>query len=340
MSVLAMKSDRIRARRTTMTLLAVVLLAAGCEGAIIDPGDLIGDMSQARCQTPCDCADRGPPDYSLEKAGRKTPNGDEQQQAAIVWANHWRTAVGLKALHGNDLIEKAAAAHASYLAMAKGACDVGAHNEKAGCPGFTGADPGDRITTAGYQSSTWGEVVFSSGASGETAVAWWIFSVYHRLPFMNYKLLEMGAGHESDFVVDFGTASGESGKKPSAPVVFPPPGSEGIPPVFDGNTEGPRPPPPPATDKWPAGVPISIHFHGDPYTIDEHHLYKRAMGTCTEVPHAFFDGTSDPNLGNFAPDSAFFYADMPMSGGTEYIMSVKGTAAGQPYTRAWAFTTR
>jgi uncharacterized protein YkwD len=349
-----------RATRRSLALVAGLLSASGCGGPPALYGDL-PDLSGTggggggggggdgggpmKCNTPCDCidgqpVDRGPANYMGEKSGKPTANGDASQHDALVWANHWRTAIGLKALDGNDKIEQAAAAHAAYNAMAMGGCNVGAHSEKMGCPGFTGVDPGAREMAAGYGWSTYGEVVFSSGMSAQTAVSWWVFSVYHRLPFVNFQLLEMGAGHDTQYVIDFGTQMGKSGKKPSAPVVFPPPGSTMIPGSFDGRSEGPMPPAPPDTGMWPSGVPISIHFNGDSFTIDEHHLYNNAKGACSEAAHAYFNGDTDPNLKNFAPDAAFFYGNMPLAGATEYVMSVVGTHDGKPYKRAWAFTTQ
>lgn len=330
-------------------VLPAFLVAAGCGG---DPPPLYGDTpvkpggggggggGPMDCSTPCKCADRGPPDFSREMSGKQSGAGDDQQKAALVRANHWRTTAGLLALDANAKIEQAATAHANFMATNdRNKCWPGAHDENLTCKGATGQWPWDRMEAAGYDWSGASEVI-NWANDAERAVDEWMWTVYHRQPFMDYGMLETGFGYadgggKTNNVMDFGIAKGASAKAPEKPAVFPLPGQTQVPLGFSG-AESPQPPAP--DTGWPSGQIVSLHFPTKTWAVTEHHLFSTAGGMCVEVPHVYIDRTNDDNLKD--ANDVFFYANMPMTNGTEYVAEVVGTMNGAAFKRTWAFKTQ
>jgi hypothetical protein len=283
----------------------------------------------------CQGALVGPPDYSHDSAGMSVAGADANQMAALVRANHWRTPGGLLPLNANAMLQQAAVAHAHFMTINPAACYPGAHQEvmSAGgttCMGFTGMQPWDRMTTAGYQWRTAAEVI-DSAADGTAAVDEWIWTVYHREPFLDAQYLEVGFGLEmKNAVMDFSArAAGSTTKQ----IVFPLPGQTGVKIDFNGAQEGPTPKPP-ATKGWPSGTVISVTFSGK-YTIVSHELFDASCKPVTHTAHGMFDG--DMNAGeNFF----YMFADSPLAHGATYTAQVSAMVGGTPWTETWAFTTQ
>ena len=87
---------------------------------------------------------------------RGVPKADANQPAALVRANHWRTPGGLTPLNANAMLQQAAVAHAHFMSINPAGCYPGAHQEVMSsggttCNGFTGMQPWDRMTAAGYK---------------------------------------------------------------------------------------------------------------------------------------------------------------------------------------------
>jgi hypothetical protein len=281
----------------------------------------------------------GPPDYSRQNTGTEVPGATAAQQQALVRANQWRTGAGLVALNANAQIQQAASAHAHFMAINPGSCYPGQHDEVTSCMESTGADPFVRMTAAGYKWQTASEVIDSAN-DGNTAVDGWIWTVYHRMPFMDARLLDTGFGLEgSHAVMDFGTLlSGKLGTT-TVQAVYPLPGQTGVKPDFNGANEGPTPVVPPATKKWPSGTVISVTFNKDGFTIVSHEIYD---GACQPVPHSAHSYADDPVLKSQLDDQRFFYmySDTPLARGTTYTASVSAMVGGTPWSQTWSFTTQ
>ena len=97
--------------------------------------------------------------------------------------------------------------HCTYYTTNQGSatCEAASsHSEIAGCPQFTGADPGARIKAAGYTGMGWAEcMAFMDDPAG--AVKTFIDSVYHRTPVLSpwYRDMGYGGGTGCD-TIDFG----------------------------------------------------------------------------------------------------------------------------------------
>lgn len=331
-------------------LAAVLAVASAC-----GPTGPTGPITPGSCTDPCRCADRGPPDYSREGTGAPSSSSSEGQRSALVRANRWRTGAGLPPFSANAQIEAAATAHAQFIATnPRSRCwSESSHREMMGCPGYTGYRIGERLTTAGYRWTAAGEVIGWVNSPAD-AVDDWIWTVYHRQPFLNAEYVEAGFGSAvgpygsfgdtNHNVMDFGRQRGATRAMGPSYVVFPLPGQTEVPPGFRGDLEGPEPPAPRGASSWPSGYEsgavVSVHFAAEGFAITAHEFFEsdRSASTCRALSHTFLTPQTDANL---AQDyDVFIYADEKLRAGTEYVARVRGTLGdGTEFERIWAFTT-
>ncbi|MDP3275426.1 MAG: CAP domain-containing protein [Deltaproteobacteria bacterium] len=342
-------------RKLTLSLLCAALSAA-CGPPGQDPDGGSPDGGARPCANACACAERGPPDYRGETAGTPSASSSAEQTEGLTRANRWRTASGLAPIHANAQVEDAALRHAQFMASNASTCWPGAHSQvnNAGCQNFTGANPGARLVTSGYAWSAYGEVI-DWADTPTRAVDEWIWTVYHRKPFMRWEYVHMGYGRAQGpyngrtawhNVVDF--ASPRSGERPTQPTsgfaVFPLPGQTDVPVGFRGDLEGPTPPAPGTLGAWPRGLSsgqvVSAHFVNAMFEVSEHLFYRSEPGgtRCEPVEHTFISRANDRNL--MTSHDVFLYANEALQPMTEYVTHLRGTVNGQPFDRTWAFTTR
>lgn len=113
--------------------------------------------------------------------------------------NAERGKVGCSALTLNATLTKAAQAHSQ---------DMAAHQNMSHT-GSDGSAPGDRITSAGYAWSSYGENVAYGYSTAEQVMAGWMSSPGHRANILNCAFKEIGVGLAqpgSYWTQDFGTA--------------------------------------------------------------------------------------------------------------------------------------
>ncbi|MFJ3308757.1 CAP domain-containing protein [Streptomyces sp. NPDC086549] len=113
--------------------------------------------------------------------------------------NAERSKVGCSALTLNTTLTKAAQAHSEDMAL----------HQNMSHTGSDGSSPGDRITSAGYSWSAYGENVAYGYASPEQVMAGWMASPGHKANILNCAFKEIGVGlaqPNSYWTQDFGTA--------------------------------------------------------------------------------------------------------------------------------------
>ncbi|NNJ07404.1 sigma-70 family RNA polymerase sigma factor [Streptomyces sp. PKU-MA01144] len=110
------------------------------------------------------------------------PSGDAEQVVALV--NAERAKAGCGPVRSNDKLETAARRHSEDMA-ARGYFD---HTSP------DGTDPGDRITAAGYQWSTYGENIARGQQSPSSVMTSWMNSPGHRANILNCSFKELGVG--------------------------------------------------------------------------------------------------------------------------------------------------
>ncbi|MEV6028044.1 sigma-70 family RNA polymerase sigma factor [Streptomyces sp. NPDC052036] len=111
-----------------------------------------------------------------------TPTGTVAQVVALV--NKERAAAGCGPLTENGLLEQAAQAHSDDMA----ARNFFAHTNP------DGADPGQRITAAGYRWSTYGENIAEGQQTPQAVMDSWMNSPGHRANILNCSFKEIGVG--------------------------------------------------------------------------------------------------------------------------------------------------
>ncbi|MFE7778288.1 CAP domain-containing protein [Streptomyces sp. NPDC057445] len=124
-------------------------------------------------------------------------SGDVARIVALV--NSERSKVGCSPVTLNAKLSKAAQDHSK---------DMAAHNNMSHT-GSDGSDPGQRITRAGYNWSTYGENVAYGYGSPESVMAGWMDSPGHKRNILNCEFKEIGVGiaQPNDYwTQDFGTA--------------------------------------------------------------------------------------------------------------------------------------
>lgn len=293
-------------------------------------GSCAGDCGA--CASVCEGALNGPPNYSGENSGTAASGANGEQNAALVRANRWRTAAGLPPFDGQAQIQTAAQLHAHFMATTPDSCHAGAHNEEMGpsCPGFTGQWPWDRMNAAGFDGFAYAEVIdWETGAAN--AVDAWIWTVYHREPFMDMSYDVLGYGTENDNnVMDFGGTT--SHPADAQPALFPVPGQTAVEPSFNGAYEGPTPPTP-DDGSWPSGTVVSVSF-GQSVTIVSHALYDAG---CNPVAHSAHSDADDSNAGE---GFFYMYANSPLSSHTLYTAEVHAMIGSTPWSAVWSFTTQ
>ncbi|MFH0180674.1 CAP domain-containing protein [Streptomyces cacaoi] len=148
-----------------------------------------------------------PPRTSNAAAATPTPPSTSNAAAPasgtsariVQLVNAERSKVGCSPLRLNAVLTKAAQAHSK---------DMAAHQNMSHT-GSDGSSPGDRITRAGYDWSTYGENVAYGYATPEQVMAGWMSSPGHKANILNCAFKEIGVGLAqpgSYWTQDFATA--------------------------------------------------------------------------------------------------------------------------------------
>ncbi|MFD4604538.1 CAP domain-containing protein [Streptomyces sp. NPDC058464] len=117
----------------------------------------------------------------------------------VSLVNAERSKVGCSALTLNTTLTKVAQAHSEDMAL----------HQNMSHSGSDGSSPGDRITSAGYTWSAYGENVAYGYASPEQVMAAWMASPGHKANILNCTFKEIGVGHaqpDDYWTQDFATA--------------------------------------------------------------------------------------------------------------------------------------
>ncbi|WP_055489121.1 CAP domain-containing protein [Streptomyces sp. TP-A0356] len=117
----------------------------------------------------------------------------------VELVNAERSKVGCSPVTLNATLAKVAQAHSEDMAS----------HQNMSHTGSDGSSPGDRITRAGYNWSTYGENVAYGYATPEKVMAGWMSSPGHKANILNCAFKEIGVGFaqpDNYWTQDFGTA--------------------------------------------------------------------------------------------------------------------------------------
>jgi uncharacterized protein YkwD len=250
-------------------------------------------------------------------------------QTALDLVNQHRAFAGAAPLTADAKLTQAAQAHANYYVQNsadKSLAGMGLHNETAGKPGFTGASWTDRAKAAGYSNWAIDENMGLVG-NATSMTNWCLGTINHRWNLLHPSAVHLGYGIATNPKVDV-MDIGFSGTRPSVslPTVYPGPGQTAVPTSADiAETPDPAPGIP-----RPLGFPITISFH----TQDNVQFSEWALTDASGAPLQVY--TYQKNwLKSFALIPA-----KPLAAKTTYNARISGVVNGQPFTKAWSFTTK
>lgn len=277
------------------------------------------------------------------------------QVEGLERTNLYRDIAGLPPVRMDRAINLAAQSHADYdVRSSEG------HGETPGRPGFTGAKFYERTAYYGYGSGSF-EVMYFGQLRMPASVDGWVATVYHRLPYMDHRSIDIGSGvaegsRRNTTVMDFGSR-GHVAPDERLITTFPATDQEDVPTSWDGN-EMPEPLP---GASYPVGYPVSLHIqrplggldYSVPWQWDTLGSASRPSGPADwrlddaqlldasgrEVPAYVLDEASDPNK-FLGPNVVFVIARQPMAARTEYTAHISGRdSADVSFDQRWSFTT-
>ena len=276
-----------------------------------------------------------------------------ERLAAYNRVNALRTMAGLGLVAQNAQLDQAAQAHAQYNARYGGL-----HTEVPGNIGFTGADPGARITAAGYPWADYAENVDARQSFfGVDLVNELNCIPYHRLGIMSYALVDLGVGYASDtstvpnnfIVLDFArptSGKGSTGQGATAPFfVWPLDSSTG---TQAREYQGESPNPVPELMGAPWGCAVSVHTNKNwrSLSVSSFVLYD---ATGAVVPTKLLTYATDVNLQNYNDKATAFLIPLaPLAFNSTYTATFTGgyrlltdpvSVADTPLKKTWSFTT-
>lgn len=258
-----------------------------------------------------------------------TDDLETQRNAALTRINQWRAAIGVAPIARHPALDQSAQAHARYYQLNGGSGGVGIHDEKPGLPGFTGADFMDRAQAAGYPSRNVNE---NMGLTGNqmASLDWYINTINHRLTLLDPRYIHIGFGVINDTVkvdvIDFGAPDWSATADPVWEQ-WPPDGASGIGTTFDGESPNAF-----KSASFPIGTPITLKYNGGGSVAFSGATITTGGQT---VPSFAAMGT-----GWITRNTDLIATTSPMQPGTDYKVTVTGTASGQPFTRSWGFRTK
>jgi hypothetical protein len=242
-----------------------------------------------------------------------------------------RERCGFGKLAQNAKLDASAAAHRAYMVANK----VMTHIESQALPGFTGVNPLDRDIAQGYSGSIQEDLTAGSFdslwsfAGGDKQVALLAGGTYHAgVVTDGYRDVGLSWGANA-FALEMGIPSGGAAQTASGVRTYPCEGSADV--VNSISLEEPNPFPGQST-AW--GPTISVI--GDQVRISGAAITGPAGSVAIRAIYA--DGQqADPN-GRCQINRACVIP-VALQLGTTYQVQIAGTQGGQPFTKAFSFTT-
>jgi uncharacterized protein YkwD len=267
-----------------------------------------------------------------------------QQVTALKAVNDYRLLVGLSCIDENEIINKAAQAHAEYYVLHYNdyqKSGLSPHQENsAWADGFTGENFWNRMSHFGYSGAGgWEIIAFVNNPS--KAVDEWMETLYHRLPIIHPYAKEFGYGNAGKGMIKIDVMDfGQGGLSTDLDyVLYPADGQINVPKTWDG-MESPQPPPPPSG--YPSGPIITVTFGSKlGFKISGHELTD---DTGNAVDHMFLAPFANSEL-NIKKDQMLdneiaMYSNKPLSPKAKYNVSIAVERGGKNLEIKWSFTTK
>jgi uncharacterized protein YkwD len=274
----------------------------------------------------------------LEGAGTLSTSSSQEQRIGLQAINDYRMLLGLPPVVFNNALNTAAQKHANYLAVNRidpVNTSVSLHDEHPSKAAYIGSTLVERMNYVGYGKSAAEDVAYKNSSLVE-AIDSLFDAPYHRGPFLNPDMIEVGVAREGNYhVIQFGF------KEPSGTqlTISPSDGDVFVPTSFDGH-ETPDPIRMHKQTSYPVGYPLMATVTGPGLTkvsIQAASL-KDESGKNIELLHN--QEANDDHLDN----EVILLPAKPLSADTVYQASLKLTGVYrdgrlQTFEREWKFRT-
>ncbi|WP_148449914.1 CAP domain-containing protein [Gorillibacterium timonense] len=259
---------------------------------------------------------------------------DSSQKEALKAINSLRKSAGLSPVVLNEKLNLTASTHAKYQSVH----GVLSHLETPGKKGFTGRSLAERASYFGYSSNRiYEDISMQSDTSAAKTVSDLYDAPYHRIPFLDPDLKEIGYGRSGSYhVLLFG-----AGESKTAPVPVVSPVGESVPASWNGH-ESPDPLRIHTGISYPIGYPIMAGVYG--YGITkvvpvEGSLIEKS--TSKRVSLQTNGADKDSHLSR----EVLYLPATPLKAGTVYQMKVVMKAylsdgSSKLYSKQWTFQTK
>lgn len=189
-------------------------------------------------------------------SGFSAPNSEQSEGLQAI--NDYRILNNLPVVTFHDALNEAAKRHANYLAMNQvHKTTASLHDEDPSRPGYIGKSLKQRSEYIGYSGGMGEDAAYTSSSLVE-AIDDLFKAPYHRIPFLNPNVAEIGVYRDGDYhVIEFGYAEAKAVQL----VVSPAEGDAFVPISFDGN-ESPDPLQIHGGEEYPVGYPIMASISG------------------------------------------------------------------------------
>lgn len=259
--------------------------------------------------------------------------GDANQKEALRVINALRRNAGLSPVALNGKLNLSAASHAAYQSANR----VLSHRESPGMKGYTGRTLADRTAYYGYSSSRiYEDISMQSALSASKAVSDLYDAPYHRIPFLDPDLKEIGYSRSGTYhVLLFG-----AGESKASPVTVVSPVGHSVPPSWNGR-ETPDPIRLHSGASYPLGYPLMAGVYG------------KGVAKVLPVEGSMTDtatGKLVPLLANGADKDSHLSREVlylptaPLKAGTTYrvrvvMKAVMTDGSSKLYSKQWTFRT-
>ena len=262
------------------------------------------------------------------------PGANAKQNNALAAINALRTGSGLAKVQLHDKLNLTAAAHANYQQL-NGQIT---HVETRGKAGYIGETVGDRTAYYGYSAPMVAEDISmqaTTSASAATAIQDLYDAPYHRVPFLNPALTDIGYSQNGKFhVLLFGMQ-----ESPVVPVAVVSPVGTNVPASWNGH-ETPDPLRYHSGVRYPIGYPILTGVYGKGI--------KRVVPVSASLVSSGGKAVTllinESSKDSFLTNEVLYLPKSPLTAGTTYKVKVTMKAyhndgTSKLYTKEWSFTT-
>ncbi|MFJ1260565.1 CAP domain-containing protein [Cupriavidus sp. CuC1] len=317
--------------------LAILASLAGCGSS--------GGVSREDSTSPDGTIGSATSDATILASAPEATYADSDRLAAYDYLNALRMQCGFGARIQSFALDKAAQAHAEFIAanLDAGRTDAYGHTENPSYPGFTGTLPLDRANVFSYGGIGVGENLAAEPSALQAAQV--LTSVtYHTVGTLGFDR-EIGIGKSERTTtlavpitvlkVGIRSASDVQYLDSRTVATFPCDGQTGVTTTHGDETPSPLPGRSLSID--PAGrVIVAVVRVHQSLSVSEFSIAPRGG---RPLKATLLTSASDPN--KLLPSNvAALIPDAPLSSRTTYTARLVGTNNGQPVTKIWSFATQ